>query len=286
MVSKKTARVVATFFRDVDELCRKDFSKEFIVSERDYVSMFSNLIRHPLGIFSSGNFAHVQTFNSVTEQLIGCDGIIIFKLGEIAKIGVYESKVIKKEWDTLNSKKESRFTTQLDRQNSIVFIKSIAVWEMFFNKEKFSSPLPLPFFNDFSTCIKHEDAFNFLSTKRTTRNGKWSYKELENLIKINTTNIYEIIYEILTCNWGLRLDITDKGCEIGESRNEKIYAPIFNMNSKNSSIVSIQEFLKKVGLKSYCLIDLENINPFIGINRKKRIKNFLERTANNEVFIP
>lgn len=85
---------VSKFIYEIDEICRRDLSKLILVSERDYVSQFNTLIRYPNGYKSKSNPSiYVQTLKGDIEQKIGCDSIMIFKIENKYKVGLFESKL-------------------------------------------------------------------------------------------------------------------------------------------------------------------------------------------------
>ncbi|SDX42851.1 hypothetical protein [Aequorivita viscosa] len=258
----------------MDVICREDFKKDHIVSERDYVTSFLNFIRYPFGPFSTYKFAHSQTLNGSLERLYGADGIVIFKKSEKYKIGVFEAKIIKKRWDSTINKTAgtSRFDRQLLHQGRLN--TGIAIWEMFFNRNTIGVQFdPLG-----STCIKRDIA---LAYTRTT--PLWSYSDLENLAmdsyssNSNTPiNVEQIIKEILSCSFGEAFEYRSEGIKLYRE-GEDIKIPLLKniesddkINRKQYSL--IQNFLKESNFRSYTHIDLDQLTR---IDRDKIIFDLL-----------
>lgn len=245
-------RTIADLIYRMDCSCRTDFKRNFIVSERDYVSLFLNHIRHPFGIFSNTSFAHSQTLPGGIEQSLGCDGIIIFKLNNNYKIGLFEAKVIKKYWDSSTGRPRiSRFQRQINKQSSIN--PNIAVWEMFLNKNELKPYLdPLA-----SSCVKRSIAQAYRRSSLL-----WSFNDLLNLNNqsyisngSNPLNIRQIITEILSCNFGTLLNASEDKIQLFENDND-LRIPIIQEEVTENDINEIFQFLKMAKIHSYTHIDL------------------------------
>lgn len=239
----------------MDQVCRKDFENNFIVSERDYISIFLNFIRYPYGPFSNHRFTHSQTLPGSAEQKYGCDGIIIFKRDNQYKIGVFEAKVIKKRWDSLTGKapRISRFQNQIHKQAGIN--SGIAVWEMFLNKDNTKQQFDALG----STCVKRDIACAY---KKTT--PLWTYKDLEDLAfdsfaanHNQVINIESIISEILTCTFGNVFTYNPKGIELyTDTIAPEITIPLIGGELSPDDPDKITNFLRESNFYSYTHIDL------------------------------
>lgn len=91
-------------FYEIDVFCRQNFRKNFIVSERDYVSLLLSFLKYPDGPFKNNPNVHSQTLDSHLEQKFGCDGVILFKQNDNYRIGMFEAKVYKNDFDSLVGK--------------------------------------------------------------------------------------------------------------------------------------------------------------------------------------
>jgi hypothetical protein len=251
----------------LDKICRQNLNSKFIVSERDYISNLLTFIKYPFGPFSSYSFAHSQTMPANLEQKFGADGILIFKIGNEYKIGVFEAKMIKYGWDTMATPTISRFQRQLN--NQLTINRNIAVWEMFLNKNIVNRSLDA--FG--STCVKPATARTIIR-----RNPKWSYKDLFNLFHTSSTingniplNLYDIIYSMLECSFGTLLNYSPNGISLYE--NNEINIPLIRENATQEDIESINSFLAQSKFCSYTHIDL---NEELAIRRSITIKDILD----------
>jgi hypothetical protein len=256
---------------ELDQVCRKDFKNNFIVSERDYISIFLNFIRYPYGPFSNHCFAHSQTLPGSVEQKYGCDGIIIFKRDNRYKIGVFEAKVIKKRWDSLTGKAPgiSRFQNQINKQAGLN--PGIAVWEMFLNKDTSKAQ----FDTLGSTCVKKDIASAY---KKTT--PLWTYKDLEDLALKSCTfnnqvvNIESIIREILTCTFGDVFEYNAQGIELySDAVAQEIKIPLIGGELSPEDPHKIKSFLQESNFYSYTHIDL---NQCQAVERQIAISEVIE----------
>lgn len=250
MLNNIVALKISSLIYYIDSICRNDFHLDNIVNERDYVSNFSCHIRYPNGVIKrkalNQPLIFCSTSNASIEQKYGIDSIIIFKKDNECKVGGFESKVLKKDFDSIKNPKNkpsiSRFTSQLERQKLIC--NSIVVWEMFFNKEKLgASNFNLDKYG--STCIMHKDCFNYFKKNINNQSVVW---KLQNIYSQSSsfTNIKDIIFQMLICNLGKKHNILENFIKI-VGMEEKI--PI----SGNKEIL---DFLKKTGIKNYLLYNL------------------------------
>lgn len=93
MLSRVDAEIVGNYFYQIDRKCRDDLSKGMIISERDYVSRFTTFAMYPYGPFLKFPvFWLAKTLPQPLETEFGCDGVIVFKKGNVAKIGMFEAK--------------------------------------------------------------------------------------------------------------------------------------------------------------------------------------------------
>ncbi len=258
---------IADKIYSLDKICRQNLNAKFIVSERDYVSNLLTFMKYPFGPFSSYSFAHSQTMPANLEQKYGVDGIIIFKSGDIYKIGVFEAKMIKYEWDTMANPTISRFQRQLN--NQLTINANIAVWEMFINRNIVNTSLDALG----STCVKP-------STARTIsrKNLKWSFKDLFTLFDKSSMinghkplNLYDIVYSMLECSFGISLKYSPSGIPLYE--NKEINIPLIREKATQEDIIKISSFLAESKFCSYTHI---NLNEELAIRRSITIKEILD----------
>lgn len=249
---------IAKIIYKIDCICREDFKKRKIVSERDYVSILLNFMRYPFGPFVNFPFAHSQTLQGTLEQKYGCDGIIIFKYGNSYKIGMFEAKLIKNLWDSYVEKpSKSRFQRQIDKQKKI--IPEITVWEMFFNNNEYDSTLD----SKGSTCVKSDIAFSYSKS-----NTRWTYKDLLKLLKDSflsnsnrPLNLEQIIEEMFTHNIGKEIIYSEEGCTLYKD-NKDIKIPLLKGEFSLYAEDKIDKFLRENKIFSYTHFDLEEFEKF------------------------
>ncbi|MCR8561955.1 hypothetical protein KXD93_30150 [Mucilaginibacter sp. BJC16-A38] len=240
MLNAENAKVIGNLFNTLDQGVRNDLSRGQIADERDYVSRLVTHFNYPYGLFNTysvgkmkfdcGWFARVNKGES--ERGFGCDSMIIFRVGDKVKVGLFEAKWPRimdypdYPWDYLQkSSKQSHFTSQIERQSN--WSDNAAIWEMFFYENEIGKTDGL-FDKNGSTCIKHDFANAVIdSTERPAL--IWDNDDLENLlIKARTAgeetiNIGYILEEILTCKLGkaIEIDETDRYFTLYENDGKK-----------------------------------------------------------------
>jgi len=236
----------------MDAACRNDFNFNNIVSERDYVSIFLNYIRHPYGPLNNTFFAHAQTLPSNMEQGLGCDGIIIFRGQNGIKIGLFEAKVIKTYWDSTTGRPRiSRFQRQLNKQ--VLINPRIAVWEIFINKdinEQYFDALG-------STCVKLDEVRNYVIANRT-----WRLQDLYSVCNTSylnnnsvPVNIKQIVNEILNCKFGTLINPNINEVKLF-NENSEIMIPIISEKVTPEEVNKINIFLEQSNICNYIYVDV------------------------------
>ena len=165
----------------------------FIADENDYTSNFTAEFRRQINTKAiKGVNATSYKVNAVIERKTGTDACIILANDVEAKMCLFEAKLPRlskktNAWDSIQkSTGQSHFSSQIQRQHR--FNSYFAIWEMFYCDEHFKKQ-PHPFLDYTSTCILHDDAYNFDSS-RTNKNVAWSDSELIDLH--NRSIIYQI----------------------------------------------------------------------------------------------
>ena len=250
----------------IDFKCRKELSNGTIIDERDYVSNLTSRIREE---FKNQPFirCHAQTLPSNKEKKFGVDGIMIFKIGNEFKAGIFEAKrpqvkVKDCKWDKLSTRKISHLSEQIVKQR--VWKDELAVWEMFFNEADhgFESP-PYDYFG--SSCVWHENAYSFMYSEDLIFN-RWTTEKLKKLLKYNGVNFYSIIYDIISCRAGkvYKVGRRENYLTVVNDNNPDTFLEIpvpTDINSENDE--RIPEFLAETGIESYLFIDLTQFNENI-----------------------
>ncbi|MFT4415524.1 hypothetical protein ACLM5H_16840 [Fredinandcohnia humi] len=277
MLSHIDAEKVGIYFYQIDRKCRDDFSKGMIISERDYVSRFTTFAMYPYGPFiKSPIFWISQTLPQPIETKFGCDGVIVFRKGNLAKIGMFEAKWPRMDptrcrtpWDDKKPKElHSRLSKELQKQNPIS--SKVAIWEMFFNDLNVGVSKKDGFNSEVSACIWHDLAYYYWH-KRIRGTGKVWYNRKESHLRTmlryrkmlkSAINIKDILIEILTCNKGIPFNIkTKKDDTYAFIELNNIEIPLPDQNYGNSE--DITDFMKDNGFRQYAFIDLEDLLSFL-----------------------
>jgi hypothetical protein len=235
--------------------------------------VFNNYTVNGIG-FKSKWFAKVLSGHH--ERKFGCDSMLIFKVNNKIKIGLFEAKwprILKNpsyQWDyTQKSTKTSHFTDQINRQSR--WSKQAAIWEMFLLEEKVGVSRS-PFDNNASSCVKHIYAKNMID-KNSSLQTLWNNFDLINLIKseqtlkyngTNETNLKSIIFDILTCSFGEAIEIhsNDRTFNlISIDKEEKITCPIIQMENEDENNY-IENFMDLTNLSFLQQIDISFPNNY------------------------
>ncbi len=245
-----------------DYKCRLELQRGAIVDEPDYVSCLSKTIRDDVKHIKMK--VHAQTLSGGQEQNNGADGIIIFQIKNEIKVGIYEAKWPRFKqtdypWDYLHpTRLTSHFSEQINKKH--IWQDTIATWEMFFNEEEYGkdSP-PYEFFG--SSCVWNNDAYNFMNSKGLILN-KWSTSKLKELLKENGTNIYSIIFDLLSCKRGKKHSISagEKNVVISSPVNDNIILDVpLPIDLEKEFDERIQAFMERERFTSYLYIVAQNI---------------------------
>lgn len=268
MTNRINSHKIANLCYYIDRICRSELNNGNITSERDYVSSLGTHLRFPLGPFSFTRIATARTLHQNLETTFGCDSIIIFKKSNSVKIGLFEAKWPRfflnrnYTWDSKNASGESRFSSQLSRQNN--WSNSGAyIWEMFFNESPPGQVNP-PFDKYGSNCLPHQAAHNYFLARKTPKTIIWNNRDFLNMLP-NSMNFKEIVYYILICNFGEKFKINNDNFTITSNDKEiELLVPIvskLNLDIKKNETLNI--FMKKTGLSQYICIDIDEFEKLI-----------------------
>ena len=283
MISRTDAKVISELFYLLDTNVRNDLYHNRIADERDYVSRLVTHFNYPFGIFNQFCFKHIKFqskwFANVNsghyERKFGCDSMIVFRVKNKIKVGLFEAKwprVIKDpkyQWDyTQKSTKTSHFTNQILRQAK--WISNAAIWEMFFYEGKVGK-LNSPFDKKASTCVRHSYS-DLLVSSTPSLQTIWNNSDLATLIQsaqtssfngTSETNIRQIIFDILTCNFGKPIEIApnDKTFDlISKDNDESVKCPIISTSEENESNEIVNGFMSENGLSFFQQLNIETPN--------------------------
>jgi hypothetical protein len=259
------ADIVAYYCSKIDLHCRQELQRGILVSERDYVSALSTRIRDELSRHLRIP-CHSQTVRPRVENENGVDGIIIFKWNDEVKAGLLEAKrpqitINNHPWDYLTSRNTSHFSEQINNQHK--WLGAFALWEMFFNEGQsgFASP-PFDYFG--SSCVWHKNAYDFMNSQELIFNV-WNSDKLKILLNDSGTNLYSIVYDIISCKAGKRFKIDSKNqtARFISPINDNIVMDIplpFEVGAERDE--RLDSYMREYGLSSYTFINLDNIEKY------------------------
>ncbi len=280
MIPTLEAQIISDLFYLIDTNVRNDLHYNRIADERDYVSRLVTHFNYPFGIFNQFMFNDIkfqskwysQVNSGHYERKFGCDSMIVFRVGNTIKVGLFEAKwarVIKDPnyaWDyPQKATKQSHFTSQINRQAN--WTSQAAIWEMFFYEEQVGT-FNTPFDKNASTCIRHQFAKQLVSSTPSLRTV-WNNADLTTLIQseqtpnfdgTNETNLKKIIYDILICNFGKPITIkpNDRTFYL-QGTDERARCPVVSMTPENDN-QNIESFMKEVGLSFFQQVDISQID--------------------------
>lgn len=255
----RIADIVAYHCARMDTECREELRNGNLVSERDYVTALTTMMRIELSHHLPLN-CHAQTITPQNENQFGVDGIIVFRSEDKIKAGLFEAKRTQvfqnnHSWDYLSSRNISHFSEQIEKQR--VWDGQLALWEMFFNEgpNGFQSP-PYDFFG--SSCVWHENAHRFMHNENLIVKP-WTTDKLKKLLQVNGINFYSVIYDMISCRSGTiqNLDSSSNTCRIFSPTNDDISMNIpIPVEFGREQDEQIERFLLENKLESYMYIDL------------------------------
>lgn len=261
----RVADLIAIMCLEADVDCRAELRKRKIVKEADYVTTFSTRVRDRLGSMLP---CHGQTLKPTSEQKHGADGVILFQHESEIKVGWYEAKWPRftqnnYKWDEVyKGHTVTHFTEQIFKQRK--WKDTVALWEMFFNEadDGHDSP-PLEYFG--SSCVTHDNAYDFLRNNGIVHRA-WTMADLKKLLAINGTNIYSIVYDIISCRQGKKLviDRFKNDARIVNSKNDNDFIEIPlpeivpQIGQGNERDARISAFMERRNLSSYLFFDITN----------------------------
>lgn len=248
------ADYIAFMISAIDVKCREELRNRLIVEESDYVSTLCTRIRDWANINSINCVA--KTLEDSLERKFGTDSIIIFRIKDEVKIGMFEAKYPRTTqrnypWDYLDAGL-SHFSDQIERQLKID--TRIAVWEMFFNEADNGYQSP-PYEVYGSSCAWHKDSYAFVKGNGLLTRI-WKTDDLKNLLMAHSRSIYDIIYDIISCKAGkkIKINTTTNSIPISSKTKETIDIPL--PPSENLVSDKLDSFLKKNGVQNYIYMDL------------------------------
>jgi hypothetical protein len=284
MLNPQEALLVADLFYSLDSAVRHGLHRTLIADERDYISQLVTHCNYPNGIFNSYSFNGIRFksdwFAKVNsghdERLFGCDSMIVFKVDNNIKVGLFEGKwpriIIEPNypWDYPQKKtKQSHFTSQIERQAN--WTNQAAIWEMFCYEDAVGN-FNSPFDRKASTCIKHQFAKSLIN-KTPSLQVMWNNEDLITLIQSaqspkfdgeNETNLRTIVFDILTCNFGTAKSIEPNEPTftlVSNKEDISIDCPILILAPENSDLQKSNEqkvegFMQKTGLSFFQQLDI------------------------------
>lgn len=210
--------LVASVIYALDKEIREELVQKIIADERDYVSNLTNRIRDRWRCFNLPAFAFSRTLDRPLESAFGCDAIIVIRIGNKAKVCLFEAKYPRLSqgfyaWDSVQqSSSISHFSDQLKRQEKWSHVA--AIWELFILDDKPGKKLPG--FDDWaSTCVWHDSALMYDKNHRINTQV-WNNSDLTKLVSMVKTgnlwtrkdaNLHQMLMQVCKCKKGNRFPI-------------------------------------------------------------------------------
>ena len=248
---------IARQFYSIDQNLRIRFiNGSNLFTENHYTTLFAEYLNISFaGILP--NVVYSSVLKRPDETKFGCDGIIIFQFGTEVKVGLFEAKwPFRKGWDYRQGSSASHFTNQIIRQSK--YKGEFAIWETFYDSRTLHNAF-IP--NNFgSTCSWHKETHDFQVASIINR--VWTTIDVATLLGIHGHNFYQIIYSILMCSKGKKIDTSKTQSiviEMADRYSETIPIPI-NFDSNLDGNQKIETFMKKAGLSLYVAINLTDTN--------------------------
>jgi hypothetical protein len=258
LFSNVQARLTSLLCYNIDIFCRKDLAQGMITSERDYVSSLTAYLRIPLWkLIGISIFA--KTLGSGNEQMFGCDAIVIFKISNMVKIGLFEAKWprfftdLNYNWDYRSqATRNSHFSSQIERQRNWAG-SDVEIWEMFLNE---SIPgVHLPNWDMYgSSCLSHQYASDYLTNNIGNNTTLWNNTDLLNNLP-NAISLEQMTFEILKCKRGSLLRIKNNFVEIRGKDNRNIEIPVVISQESETNLSILNSFMFEYGISNYILIE-------------------------------
>lgn len=252
----------------IDSVVRNDLARGDVTSENDYSSNLCGAIRHyPFWLLGlrKPDFVHSRLLTKPEEMFFGCDGIILFRILNSVKIGLFEAKWPRirtgnHPWDYISqSQGESHFHSQLVRQH--VWRDSAAIWEMFYYEYPVGEYTP-PFDKYGSTCAWHDVAYDYDAGLNHAL--CWTDEDLIQMLQrrptdLNAqnygTNLRHIILQVLLCQQGVPYGLPDNGLLLLKGDKNEVNIPLPDNPRTREQIPA---FMEKRGLSTYAYFDLED----------------------------
>ncbi|ESS73123.1 hypothetical protein MGMO_35c00190 [Methyloglobulus morosus KoM1] len=195
-----------------DRSIRSELSIGLIADENDYTSNFTAEFRRQINAKAiSGLTAISYKVNGSIERKTGADACIILSNHSEAKMCLFEAKLPRlstkvNAWDSIQkSTSQSHFSSQLQRQKR--YKSCFAIWEMFYCDNEFKKQ-PAPFLDFVSSCITHDEAFNYDDLSRSNRYAAWTDSELIDMHDKSTIyQVDDLIESVCMCNMGTRINV-------------------------------------------------------------------------------
>jgi hypothetical protein len=190
-----------------DRLCRADLIHGAIATENDYTSNLTAAFRREIvARHIPGLTATAHLLTTSLERKFGTDACFVLMNDTEFKICLFEAKWPRLQtrtncWDSLLKSGQSRFHSQLLRQNP--FAQQFAIWEMFYCEfPYFTQPGFMP--DEVSACVWHDPA-HAVTQARPSKTVPWTDTELTGLLSSNLIEIGDAIRAACECSIGLAI---------------------------------------------------------------------------------
>jgi len=255
------------YFQIIDNFCKAELDNKLITSERDYLSVFSFLIRNPNGLrVSNSPYTCISyTLPQNMEKTFGADVIIVLRMSATeVKIIFIEGKLIRPGfyWDKyqdLSLKNKSHFFSQLERQSTFQYSGAVFL-EMFMHTFLNQTTIGMMLFPTHVNCSDVIELGNALQLSAGFNHTKpWKKPEYVTLIQ-NSNNISHFIRLIASCELGNRLEVNNNLVVITDTNQHQHQIPVIS-----GEIPVIEEyrygetiltFMQNNGLGHYLYFDM------------------------------
>jgi hypothetical protein len=282
MLTVTEAKVVADLFYTLDKQVRYDLAQQRIADERDCVARLVSNFTHPFGLFNQYGLGYLRfqskwfarVNDSYHEQTFGCDSMLVFRVGNQLKVGLFEAKwprLIRNPsygWDyAQESTKQSHFTDQIRRQAA--WTGQAAIWETFFLEAPVGTS-HASFDLQGSTCVRHNLAAQLVATQPNTLNVRWNNADLDALVQLaqggalpvnSVANLQHIIFDMLTCQFGQPIPAQTGDTKFilknnGTTHPSQITCPLLTFGPDDNSQPFIEDFMQTNGLTFFQQVDI------------------------------
>ena len=176
----KPLTLLPEIFYQCDQSTRRDLFTGSVISENGYVERLITRVTDAAKRMAIPATCFTRALNQKESRKTGCDAMVVFRLGPLARIGMFEAKwprisIPGYPWDAFQKgTKKSHFSDQISRQGA--WLDSAAIWELIIVEQELGKQ-PSDYDALGSTCAWHTVA-DFLILNRPTDETLWTNEAL------------------------------------------------------------------------------------------------------------